>query len=126
MLARHLRCFEERGFAHRDCKAGNILVLKLPAPQLVWIDLDGVRALNHHPGARAVRRALACLHVSLLDVPGLTRTDRVRFLKRYCARFGSGPHAWRLLWRALAAPVARRLRTRATHRAWKRANYGRD
>ncbi len=126
LLAAHLRRLEDRGFAHHDCKAGNILVVSLPAPKLVWIDMDGLRLHRRTTPRRYRLEALACLHVSLLEVPGLTRTDRARFLKCYCARFGAAADAWRSLWRELIQRVEQRLRAKAAHRAWKLAHYGRE
>lgn len=124
-LVRHVRRLFDRGFVHRDCKASNILAVMTPdAPTFVWIDMDGIRP------ARRVRRhdivrALTRLHVSLREVPGLTRTDRVRFLKLYCARFGASTDAWRPLWHEIAQATDRKLEQQAARRAWKLRHYGR-
>lgn len=126
-LVRHLRRLEDRGFQHRDCKAGNILVVAEPRPSLLWIDMDGLRLLpprGRETGPQLL--PLARLHVSLLGIPGLTRTDRARFLKDYSARFGGAPDAWRTIWRALEPLIREKLRTRAVRQAWKRRHYGRD
>lgn len=125
LLANHLRQLFERGFDHRDCKAQNILVVSEPEPKLIWIDMDGLRCVGHVPLGRR-RRALARLHVSLLDIPGLSRGDRVRFLKRYLVRFGSDPREWRAVWRALEGGVAKKLQVLERRRAWKREHYGRE
>jgi hypothetical protein len=124
-LAAQLRLLQERGFDHRDCKAGNLLVVPQPAPKLVWIDMDGVKYARRLSGVRRLR-PLARLHVSLQDVPGLTRTDRVRFLRLYFARFGAAADAWRTAWPLLARMVAEKLRTQAARRAWKLTRYGRQ
>lgn len=127
LLAQHLRRLEEHGFIHRDCKGSNILFRSYPSPELFWIDLDGLRHVGRRAaGDRHRLRALTCLHVSLLNIDGLTRTDRARFLKLYCARWGVGPRAWRDVWRALAPRVAGKLRAKAARRQWKRAHYGRE
>lgn len=123
-LVNHLRRLEERGFVHRDCKAGNILVVPYPELRLLWIDLDGIRATDRVSN-RARLRALARLEVSLRDVPGLTRTDRVRFVRAYWARFGAAEDAWRQMWPALFRAAARQQRATDRHRAWKLAHYGR-
>lgn len=125
LLARQLRLLEERGFAHRDCKASNILVLKYPRVKLLWIDMDGLRPERRRRVGRCLR-ALVRLHVSLLNVPGLTRTDRVRFLRSYCARWGADVHAWRTIWQQLTPRVTKKLATLEARRAWKRARYGRE
>ncbi|MGD8452360.1 MAG: lipopolysaccharide kinase InaA family protein [Phycisphaerae bacterium] len=127
LLCRHLRLLEQKGFTHRDCKASNFLVLSEPALKLLCIDMDGVRVLKRaRPAPHHVCRSLARLHVSLLDNPGLTRTDRARFLRCYCARWGVGAHAWRTLWRQLAPHVLRTEVACAAHRRWKREHYGRE
>jgi tRNA A-37 threonylcarbamoyl transferase component Bud32 len=124
LLARRLRQLHERGFVHLDCKGGNILVVTAPELQLLWIDLDGLRCVVHVPPARELA-AIARLHLSLTELPGLTRTDRVRFLRAYFTRFGSGPDAWRRHWTALAERVAAKQRSRAARQAWKLTHYGR-
>ena len=125
LLVHHIRRFQERGFAHRDCKAQNILVITQPQLELLWIDMDGVQRVGRL--ARAQRLLpLMRLHVSLLDVPGLTRTDRVRFLKSYFARFGSDPNAWRAAWREVSQAAESKVRAKATRRAWKLKHYGRE
>jgi len=124
-LVQHIRRLHEHGFVHRDCKAGNILVAPPPYEELFWIDLDGIRRGRGGNVSPRALRALATLHVSLLGIPGLTRTDRVRFLKSYAARFGADENAWRRLWHELVPIVGRRLRQRDAHRRWKLARYGR-
>lgn len=123
-LARHVRRFQERGFAHRDCKAQNILVAPPPGEALLWIDLDGVRRAARTAGAERLAPLLR-LHVSLESAAGLTRTDRLRFLRHYLARFGARPDEWKDAWRAIAAGVERKRQALARRRAWKLRHYGR-
>ncbi|MGH8629197.1 MAG: lipopolysaccharide kinase InaA family protein, partial [Burkholderiales bacterium] len=124
-LVRQMRRLEERGFAHRDCKAANVLVITQPRLKLLWIDLDGLRLVGKvNPNQRL--QALMRLHVSLLDVPGLTRSDRVRFLKAYFARFGADRRAWRAAWRSLSAAAEQKIRAKRARREWKLAHYGRE
>ncbi len=123
-LVRLMRQLHERGFDHRDCKASNILVLQRPQNELVWIDMDGLRRVGRVSRRQRVR-TLARLQVSLREVVGLTRGDRVRFMKWYCAGFGQSPDAWRQWWPALVAASARKLRAKVARTAWKVRNYGR-
>ncbi len=125
-VAAHLRGLEERGFAHRDCKASNILVVPHTGHRLLWIDMDGLRRAPRGPGWHARARALVALHVSLQTLPGLTRTDWLRFLMAYSARFGADPNAWRGLWRQLSPPIEDKLRAKAARRDWKLKRYGRE
>lgn len=120
-LAIHIRRFEERGFVHRDLKAQNILVIPHQDHRLMWIDMDGVRL----SGRGNWLRSLVRLHVSLLEAPGLTRTDRVRFLKAFYARFGRPADSWRRTWRAAQPLVEAKLRAQRARRAWKLRHYGR-
>ncbi len=125
LLARQLRQLQERGFRHRDCKASNLLVLSDPGLKLLWIDMDGIRIAAHASGNDTLR-PLVRLHVSLLTVPGLTRTDRARFLKAYFSGYGVSPNAWRAVWQPLAAATARKQQQKAARRAWKVRHYGRE
>lgn len=125
LLALQLRRLHERGFQHRDCKASNILVVRHPELKLLWIDMDGVRFQGWFASAWPAR-PLVRLDVSLQDVPGLTRTDRVRFLKAYFARYGQSPDRWREMWPLLAAASAKKARAKEQRRAWKLKHYGRE
>lgn len=122
-LVSQLRKLDERGFVHLDCKAENLLVTGDP-PRLVWIDMDGLR----HPPRISERnrlRALARLHTSLCDAPGLSRGDFARFLRDWLARYGSQRGEWRAVWRKLAPLVDAKHRARAQRREWKLKHYGR-
>lgn len=124
LLVRELRNLHDRGFVHRDCKASNILIADRPTLRMHWIDMDGIRM--EQPARADELQALMRLHVSLLDVPGLTRTDRARFLKAYLARFGASHLAWRDAWRALAPLAERKQEAKEARRKWKLENYGRE
>lgn len=124
LLVAHLRRTLEHGFTHRDCKASNLLLVRHPRLRLLWIDMDGLR-WRGQPRETEMLRPLVRLHVSLLDVPGLSRTDRVRFLRAWCTRFGQPPERWRELWPTLAAAGIRKTRALAARRAWKVKHYGR-
>lgn len=126
LAVQQVRRLEERGFVHRDCKASNILVVSYPYTRLLWVDMDGLRAPRRRRTSADRLRLLVCLHVSLLEVPGLTRTDRVRFLKSYCAHFGGAAGAWRTVWRQLAPRIEKKVRAKQARREWKRKQYGRE
>ena len=124
-LAKLMRAFTARGFSHRDCKAGNVLVSALPELRLAWIDMDGVRG-PARPAGTLPWRALTRLYVSVRDLPGLTRGDFARFLAEYCRRFGSGTDIWRTTWREIEHRAARQEARRAARRTWKFKHYGRE
>lgn len=121
--ARHVRRLHDRGYDHRDCKASNILVVEHPSLKLLWIDMDGIRAARW--GAVRSRKSLVRLHVSLLEIPGITRTDRARFLRCYLARFGASGTAWRREFRLIDAEARQKLGALERRRAWKLRHYGR-
>jgi hypothetical protein len=124
-MARSVRQLEQRGFTHRDCKAQNVLVVTEPRLKLIWIDMDGLRLTGTPSRARRLK-TLARLNVSLMEAPGLTRSDRVRFLKAYLCRFGSDPRAWRDVWRRVTTLSELKASASAKRREWKRENYGRE
>jgi tRNA A-37 threonylcarbamoyl transferase component Bud32 len=102
-VARVVRQFHERHFAHRDLKAGNLLTPADPRDHRVWfIDLVGV--YRRRRASRAARvRDLGRLAASFLSHPGLTRGDRLRFLLAYLDAGTRGAWGWRRWWRELAA-----------------------
>lgn len=122
LLVRELRNLFDRGFSHRDCKAQNILLVAEPELRAYFVDLDGVRFGRRGDESRALLR----LYVSLRDVPGITRSDLVRFLRAYGARFGAPHRAWRELWRRIALGLDSKLRAKERRRAWKIKQYGRE
>ncbi len=125
LLAQQLRRLLQRGLRHRDCKASNILVVQHPRLKVLWIDMDGLRLAgpcSRNDGLRPLVR----LQVSLADVPGLSRTDWVRFLRSYFAGYGQSPAAWRAAWPALQAASVEKSRAKAARRAWKLKHYGRE
>lgn len=125
-LVRQLRRLQERRFLHRDCKASNILVLAHPTPRLFWIDMDGLRLRSRALTLGERLRPLVRLHVSLVGVPGLTRTDRVRFLRAYQSGFGRPVGEWRRVWPILSRAAERKAAAKEARRSWKLAHYGRE
>lgn len=123
-LGRELRKLHDRGFVHRDCKAQNLLIQPFPLLRIFWIDMDGIRRPSR-PTQLQHCNALMRLYVSLVDVPGFSRTDRAHFLKAYCATFGVRRDAWKILWRSVAPLAEKKLQALTVRRAWKLEKYGR-
>lgn len=115
----------ERSGAERERAGAAAGRVRWTRPRLVWIDMDGLRLPGRAPREGERLAALARLHVSLLGVAGLTRTDRLRFLRTWCGGFGADPRAWRRTWRALEPLIAAKLAAREARRAWKLEHYGR-
>ncbi len=130
-VARLVRDLHQRGVSHRDLKAVNVLVADDPSvPQdgsaepldhwpltasRVWlIDLVGVRR-HRRLGRRRKVQNLARLHASFVHHAGVTRTDKLRFLRTYLQCGLKGGAGWKEWWRrvdaATRAKVARNLRT---------------
>jgi tRNA A-37 threonylcarbamoyl transferase component Bud32 len=139
-VARLVRELHRRRLAHRDLKAANILVQspnlvqspksKVQSPKLtreqnhlrpgtsdfgpLWlIDLAGISRHRRLPRARRLQN-LARLHASFLQDGGLTRTDKLRFLRTYLQWGLSGKAGWKRWWRdieqATQEKVTRNLR----------------
>ncbi len=125
LVARQLRALHAAGFAHRDCKASNLLVAPTAPLHVLWIDWDGLRLRRSVRPADELR-ALERLHASVTAIRGVHRTDRARFLRNYASSFGASPNDWRELWRAIAAASERRAAARRRRRAWKLDHYGRE
>ncbi len=128
-LVHLMRMFHDRGFAHRDFKAQNLLIqwfdLHADRPLITMVDMDGVRYVGN--ADRAIRdKAVVRLAVSMLDVPGCTRTDRVRFLRRYMMRFGNSDASWKTYWRSLDTGVRQKRQRKEARRDWKIRHYGRE
>ena len=123
-----VRLLIERGFGHRDFKAPNIIVQWNPesdeTPRIVLVDLDGVRPRRGTPEA-AARRMLMRLNVSLDHCRRVTRTDRLRFLKRYFSGLGQADGEWKRIWRELAEMSERKRRIRERNQERKFKKYGR-
>jgi serine/threonine protein kinase len=122
-VARLIRELHRRQLSHRDLKATNILV-QLPEEDTegsgsslansCWlIDLVGVRCHRRLPRRRRVQN-LARLHASFCQNPGLTRTDKLRFLRTYQQWGLFGKSSWKRIWReidaATQAKITRNLR----------------
>jgi hypothetical protein len=94
-----------RGLAHRDLKAGNLLVLQGDPPRILLADLDGLRVKGVVSGPRR-EKDLARLLRTLREDCGFSRADWVRLLSAYRRR--SGENDLRGLASRVAARVAGR------------------
>ncbi|HEY2910222.1 MAG TPA: lipopolysaccharide kinase InaA family protein [Gemmataceae bacterium] len=111
-LARLLRTMHDRGVAHRDLKASNLLLASGREP--TFIDLVGVRvgySVRFHERCKELAR----LNASFLADPAVTRSARLRFLQTYLAsgecRLGNWKAWWRSVSRATAAKQAKNRRS---------------
>lgn len=100
---------DDNGLHHRDMKGSNILVTGCDGPphQLgIWlVDLDGLH--RSHRSQRRRWQPAVRLAVSLRPYSSITRTDAVRFLRRYLERLQLPADSWRRHWPRLAARVQR-------------------
>jgi len=98
-----LRRMHDRRVTHHDLKATNILATKtsdLAHPDLWLIDLDGVQTWQRVPEADLLQN-IARFSVSFVGNPQLSRSDRLRFLRRYLGASGQDKQVWKSLWRAI-------------------------
>lgn len=98
-----LRRMHDRRVTHHDLKATNILATKtsdLAHPDLWLIDLDGVQTWQRIPDADLLQN-IARFAVSFMDNRHLSRTDRLRFVKRYLGAGSQNKKTWKALWRAI-------------------------
>lgn len=113
-IAHLLGTLHQRRLSHRDLKAANLLVEGATAlnregeVRLYFIDLVGARRLRKLRRARRVQN-LARLNTSFLDHPGLTRGDRLRFLRVYLRWGLRGRSGWKRWWRQIAAATAHKV-----------------
>lgn len=123
-----IRRLETGRFVDRDFKAPNVLVQWDPdtdaPPRIMLVDLDGIRRLRLARRQR-IWRMIMRLNVSLDGFQRVTRTDRLRFVRRYVELTGRPPDAVRPLWSRLSAMSDRKRRTRARSQARTFEKYGR-
>jgi tRNA A-37 threonylcarbamoyl transferase component Bud32 len=112
-LARLIGTLHHRHLSQRDLKASNVLVSN---HQLTFIDLVGV--IRHRKLRRSRRiQNLARLNASSGCCAGLTRTDKLRFLRVYLRWGLRGRQGWKQWWRAIEKATAEKVnRNRRTGR----------
>jgi tRNA A-37 threonylcarbamoyl transferase component Bud32 len=114
-LAHLVAALHQRRLSHRDLKAANVLVGGVSTlndggdASLYFIDLVGVRRLARLRRARRVQN-LARLNTSFLNHPGLTHSDRLRFLRVYLRWGLRGHYGWKRWWRQVADATANKVR----------------
>jgi len=116
-LANILKKMHQNGFSHRDMKATNILLRNVTIEsakniipeqvQIILVDLDGLK-LKRRTNSKDQLRALTRLSISADLSAYITLTDRLRFLKFYMQRIGSGKPKWKRLWREIQLERERR------------------
>lgn len=125
-LGRTVQRLHDSNFAHRDLKSVNILIPwdKVHGPQIVLIDLDGLRKVKRI-SARRRFQGLMRLNVSLLESPTVTHTGRLRMLLGYLRRPGCGRLFFKPYWRMLEQWSARKLRQQIRSRRQQQRAAGR-
>jgi tRNA A-37 threonylcarbamoyl transferase component Bud32 len=129
-VGRQIRQLHERGWAHRDLKATNILVQTLvnrnggcqpPRPPAAgsrrsedntkfwFIDLVGAWRPWRLQDSRR-QKDLSRLNASFCFSEHLTRTDRLRFLRAYMNWNLHGKRGWKEWWRAIAKFTSAKVR----------------
>jgi tRNA A-37 threonylcarbamoyl transferase component Bud32 len=110
-IARLIRDLHERGWSHRDLKAVNILLAPDRAGrESAWfIDLVGASRPSHLTQSRRIRD-IGRLNTSFHELPALSRTDRLRFLRIYLNWNLRGPGGWKSWWRLIANRTRRKVR----------------
>ncbi|MEK6644328.1 MAG: lipopolysaccharide kinase InaA family protein [Planctomycetota bacterium] len=128
-VVRTVKMFHDRGFAHRDFKAPNLMVSWTPPfdgePSLTFIDMDGITHTRRTSESQQLR-AIVRLCASLLNSSACTSTDKLRFLKSYLNGPGRTSTAWKASWRTIHQHVCEKLADKDLRRRWKLAHYGRE
>jgi tRNA A-37 threonylcarbamoyl transferase component Bud32 len=91
----------EEGFSHRDLKTTNIVFDGSGRPHL--LDLEGLRFIGQVADQRAALDLARLAAGALQWVNDLSRTQRLRFLKRYCQC--RGRNNWQWWWRTIARMI---------------------
>jgi tRNA A-37 threonylcarbamoyl transferase component Bud32 len=113
-IAHLLATLHQRRLSHRDLKAANLLVGGVSSLReesefsLHLIDLAGVRRVVKLRRARRVQN-LARLNASFLHHAGVTRGDRLRFLRVYLRWGLRGRDGWKRWWRQIAEATTRKV-----------------
>jgi serine/threonine protein kinase len=103
--AEFLHRLRKHAIHHRDLKASNIVVQNDPrstrVPRIGVVDLEGISP-SRFWRPRQRRQPLIRLAASLLDLPGVSRSDYARFLKTWLTITNGSPNSWKPRFRSLA------------------------
>lgn len=101
-IAALFRRLDEEGFVYDDLKASDLTICISPSsddmPIVVLSGYLDLRQTSSHV-ALANLPALIRLSADLRDWPQVSRTDRLRVLKRYLGRLGTPVADWKQIWR---------------------------
>jgi hypothetical protein len=101
-LGRLLNRLHQSGVCHRDLKAPNLIAAKTSARHhFDFIDLVGVRLQQRVPDSRRARD-LTRLSASFIHDPGITHSDRLRFLRSYLCWGLRGRTGWKTWWKSIS------------------------
>ena len=112
-LGREIARLHRAGFVHGDLTPFNLFVVLGEPPRFVFIDHERTR--RTFIVGRRRRQLRNLVQLGRFDLPGLTRSDRMRVLRAYIDALGR-PNRRRLMRRA-AAMLARRVRRDGFERA---------
>lgn len=126
-LGRLLRRLQEEGFAHRDLKNSNLLVLTDPPdrPHLVLVGLNGLRRRRLVTTRRAFQMLMR-LNVALLESPVVNHAGRLRMLLGYLRRPGCGEIEFKPYWRWLERWSANKLNRQIAQRQRRQRRLRRE
>jgi hypothetical protein len=102
------------GYSQRDLKAQNILVQptgrRQSAVNLYLIDMDGVHEVGHLTTEQRAKN-LARLNASFFDMPAVSMTDRLRFLRSYLTGQELAGGKLRVFWKMIGELTEEKLQS---------------
>ena len=115
-VARMIRSLHDCGICHRDLKASNILVQRISKQpeKLYLVDLDSARTQKEIRENGRIRD-LARLNSSLFRTPGISTTDRLRFLHSYLRTTCARDKTVHTYWQAITEQTRKKLEQQNRH-----------
>ena len=109
-VAHLIRSLHDCGICHRDLKASNILVqgVSKQGEKLYLVDLDSAR-IQKGLRKKGRIRDLARLNASLFYTPGISTTDRLRFLHNYLRTSCAHDKILHTYWQTIAEQTGKKL-----------------
>jgi serine/threonine protein kinase len=110
-VARLIRSLHDCGICHRDLKASNILVQRIPKKpdKLYLVDLDSAR-IQKGIREKGRTRDLARLNASLFYTTGISTTDRLRFLHNYLSTTCAHDKKLHTYWQTITEQTRKKLK----------------